>query len=179
MKLADYLFRVAPKALYYAAFSAQQAKDFEKASQLAAEFLKSYAGNKFEADVRNLLAESELLSKNYEEAEKAFRELIAMYPQNEAATQWMVRCAQAMSSARPHCRRAASVAPPCAAARPSPCRSSPAGSVDLTEPSPCSDQDACRTGGARPASHDPVHPVAKVGSWQPIHVCEASPDPVG
>jgi len=97
---ADAKHPLAPQALYYAAFAAQAGEDYGQAQALAERFLKEYSGNEFEADICNVLAESQLQTGKHAEAAKAFTDLLTKYASHRNRETWLVRAALAMHLAK-------------------------------------------------------------------------------
>jgi len=82
---------VAPEALYKAAFGAMEQGQYDPALKYAQNFLTAYPEDELVADVMLLVAESNLLSERYPEAEKGYAELLEKYPNHADAELWKVR----------------------------------------------------------------------------------------
>jgi len=81
----------APQALYLAAFAALQREQFDTALKHAQAFAKSYPQDKLTPDVQQIAAEAQLLLKQYEQADKLYKELLAKHGQHNDAELWSVR----------------------------------------------------------------------------------------
>ncbi len=82
---------LAPQALYYAAFTAQDLKQYDVGLKHAAAFLTAYPQDKFAADVKYVAAECNVQLKKYGEADRLFRELIAQHAGHADVDAWRVR----------------------------------------------------------------------------------------
>ncbi len=82
---------LAPQALYDAAFTFLELRQFDKAIVQADIFLKKYGADPLAADVRRVGAECSLQAGKLADAEKLFRELIASSPNHPDLPSWMLR----------------------------------------------------------------------------------------
>ena len=82
---------LAPQALYNAAFTALELKQFDAARQHAAKFQESYAKDKLLADVQYVHAEALLQGGQPDKAEAAFAELVANQGDHSDHQLWQVR----------------------------------------------------------------------------------------
>ena len=82
---------LAPQALYNAAFTALELKQYEGAVQHSDQFVAAYPQDKLLPDVKYVAAESYLQLKKYPEAEKAYRELVAAAKDHPEIDAWRVR----------------------------------------------------------------------------------------
>ncbi|WP_353620870.1 tetratricopeptide repeat protein [Rhodopirellula sp. JC639] len=90
---------LAPRALYNAAFSALQVNDYEKAGRLAGEFLKQFASDPLESDVRFIVAESQLFTGKTQAAVDSYQALLeTAAADNVQRPVWVLRTAVAMNS---------------------------------------------------------------------------------
>lgn len=86
----------APQALYNAAFTALDQKQFDKALEHAAAFRQAYAQHRLRADVEYVTAESQLQSGAADKAEAAFRELVKNHAQHPDNPLWLTRLGLAL-----------------------------------------------------------------------------------
>ncbi|MEL6108507.1 MAG: tetratricopeptide repeat protein [Planctomycetota bacterium] len=92
---------LAPRALYNAAFSALQLNNYPKAGDLAGEFLKRFSRDQLSADVRFIVAESQLMSGETDDALASYRRLLRdAEKSNPQRPVWVLRAATAMNAAR-------------------------------------------------------------------------------
>ncbi|MCA9137983.1 MAG: tetratricopeptide repeat protein [Planctomycetales bacterium] len=105
IKVAEKAYRdspqdpLAPRALYNAAYSSLQVNQYDRAKQLASEFLTKFAADQLSADVRFIVAESQLLSGQAAEAVDQFKVLLKSAPgDNVQRPAWVLRAALAMNS---------------------------------------------------------------------------------
>ena len=92
---------LAPRALYNAAFSALQLNDYKKAGELAGEFLRQFNQDQLASDVRFIVAESQLMSGQTEQAIRSYRQLLTgSKKSNPQRPVWVLRTATAMNAAR-------------------------------------------------------------------------------
>ncbi|MGI8981344.1 MAG: tetratricopeptide repeat protein [Pirellulaceae bacterium] len=82
---------VAPQALYNAAFTALELKNYGEGQKQSAAFLTAYPQDKLLADVKYVAAECNLQLKKYPEAEAGYKDIVAAYPQHADADLWRVR----------------------------------------------------------------------------------------
>ncbi len=87
---------LAPQALYNAAFTEMESKQYAPALKHVAEFLTSYADDPLATDVRFVAGESQLQQADYPKATETFRELVASHPQHQDAETWTLRLALAL-----------------------------------------------------------------------------------
>lgn len=92
----------APQALYMAAFVALEQRDFEGATQAAADFFKRYPQSDLAPDVTYVSAEANLQLQKLPDAEKLYAELVDKYPQHRDVPAWKVRRALAMNLQEKH-----------------------------------------------------------------------------
>ncbi|WP_246114618.1 tetratricopeptide repeat protein [Rubripirellula tenax] len=86
--------KLAPRALYNAAFSALQVNDPAKALALAGEFISKFPSDTLLPDVKFVAAEGQLLTGKTDEAAQTYRELIASTkPDNVQRPVWVLRAA--------------------------------------------------------------------------------------
>ncbi len=88
---ADPKHALAPQALYNAAFAGMDLKEYDAALQHCATFLKSFAENSFDADVKYVAAECHRLKGEFEPAEAGYTDLIAGYKDHADFPLWHVR----------------------------------------------------------------------------------------
>lgn len=92
---------LAPRALYNAAFSALQLNQYDKAGSLATEFLKRFDLDQLSADVRFIMAESQLLSGKTADAVKNYKALLGKSAgDNVQRPLWVLRTAVAMNASK-------------------------------------------------------------------------------
>ena len=92
---------LAPRALYNAAFSSLQLNQYDRAGKLADEFLKRFDSNELSADVRFILAESQLLSAKPDQAVQNYRKLLQdSEPDHPQRSLWVLRAAVALNSTK-------------------------------------------------------------------------------
>ena len=90
---------LAPRALYNAAFSSLQLNQFDRAGKLAAEFLQTFPTDQLAADVRFIVAESQLLTGKTADAVKNYKQLLEGSDSDAVQRSiWVLRCALAMNS---------------------------------------------------------------------------------
>lgn len=82
---------LAASALYNAAYSAMQLKQYDEALKFAGDFLKTNADHRLAPDVKYVAAESNLFLKKYPEAEVLYADLTKNYPQHADLEQWQLR----------------------------------------------------------------------------------------
>ena len=82
---------LAPQALYLAAYTALQSKDYKAALRLAGQFQNSFAGHERAADVQYISAEADLLTRQYEKAAAAFEALLTTFPKRPESSAWRIR----------------------------------------------------------------------------------------
>lgn len=82
---------LAPQALYNAAFTALELKDFEQGKSLSADFVKAYDKDKLLPDVQYVSAECNLQLKDYAAAEKTFAALVKDQPKHAEIDVWRLR----------------------------------------------------------------------------------------
>ncbi|MCO8120304.1 tetratricopeptide repeat protein [Stieleria sp. TO1_6] len=107
IQIAEQVFRdapddpLAPRALYNAAFSALQLNQFDQANGLASEFLAAFPNDALAADVRFIIAESDLLMGKTDLAIKHYKQLLEQAPaDNLQRPLWVLRTAVAMNSGK-------------------------------------------------------------------------------
>ena len=83
--------RVAPQALYNAAFAALDLKQQAQAVEQATSFLKKYPKDGLVPDVKYVIAEAQLQLQKLAEAEQQYRELIADFAQHADLQTWKLR----------------------------------------------------------------------------------------
>ena len=83
--------RLAPRALYNAAFAQLDTGDTAGATVTAGELLQRYPDSDFQADAGEVVADGLLLEKQYADAEAKFRRLVLDHPNHEKASVWIVR----------------------------------------------------------------------------------------
>ena len=88
--------RLAPTALYNAAYTAMELGDFDDALELAERFKTSYADNDYLADVLEVEGDSRILKNQPEHAEDVFRELTKRFPRHEKSANWTLRTGLAL-----------------------------------------------------------------------------------
>ncbi|WP_409994565.1 tetratricopeptide repeat protein [Rhodopirellula sp. MGV] len=89
---------LAPRALYNAAFSALQSNQYEKAGQLANEFIQRFASDQLAADVRFISAESELMRGNVDGAIAKYQALLDQASADASQRPvWILRTAMALN----------------------------------------------------------------------------------
>lgn len=81
----------AAQALYNAAFTALQLKQYDDALAHATAFLAKYESHKLSPDVKYVSAESNLFLKKYPEAEKLYADLAANHKGHQDMEQWQLR----------------------------------------------------------------------------------------
>ncbi|MEO1528890.1 MAG: tetratricopeptide repeat protein, partial [Planctomycetota bacterium] len=92
---------LAPRALYNAAFSALQINDYKQAGDLAGEFIKRFPKDRLAADVRFIVAETQLMSGDTEPAIRTYQELLrSTEDSNPQRPVWVLRTATAMNASR-------------------------------------------------------------------------------
>lgn len=82
---------LAPKALYDAAFTSLELKDFEQGKNLSADFVKAYDKDKLLPDVQYVSAECNLQLKDYAAAEKTFATLVKDHAKHAEIDVWRLR----------------------------------------------------------------------------------------
>jgi TolA-binding protein len=82
---------LAASALYNAAYSAMQLKQYDEALKFADDFLKTNPDHRLAPDVKYVAAESNLFLKKYPEAEKFYADLATSYKQHADLEQWQLR----------------------------------------------------------------------------------------
>jgi TolA-binding protein len=82
---------VAPQALYNAAFTSLELKQYDAGQKYAADFLKAFAGDKLAPDVKYVQAECYLQQNKAAEAEAVYKDLTASYPQHAEIDTWRLR----------------------------------------------------------------------------------------
>lgn len=87
---------LAAQALYYAAYTALDLKQFDQGLQLGASFLKQFPKDALLADVKYVMAECHLLKKDYQKAEALYRDLITNHARQPDLSQWQVRLGLAL-----------------------------------------------------------------------------------
>ncbi len=88
---------LAPQALYNAAYTSLESKDFTGGSKYAAEFLKAYPQDRLAADVKYVAAECLMLESKPAEAEVLYKELTTAYPEHSEIDTWRIRYALSLS----------------------------------------------------------------------------------
>lgn len=88
--------RLAPQALYNAAFTALDLKLFAQGVKHAENFLTKFPEDVLVPDVKYVQAECNLLQDNYAAAESAYRDLVENYPSHENLALWQIRLAWAL-----------------------------------------------------------------------------------
>lgn len=93
--------KLAPRALYNAAFSALQINQFDRAGKLASEFLARFDSDQLSADVRFIVAESQLLTGKTAEAVASYQALLqSSSGDNVQRPVWALRAAAAMNASK-------------------------------------------------------------------------------
>jgi TolA-binding protein len=82
---------LAPQALYNAAYTALELKKYDDGQKFAAEFLKSFAGDKLVPDVKYVQAECFLQQNKAAEAEAVYTDLTTNYAQHAEIGTWRLR----------------------------------------------------------------------------------------
>ncbi|HIE69755.1 MAG TPA: tetratricopeptide repeat protein, partial [Planctomycetes bacterium] len=82
---------LASQAQYMAALAALTVQDYDAAARHGRKFLADYPGDKLQADVSFLLAESQLLLGRHDDAERQYREFLQLAPNHDNAPQAQVR----------------------------------------------------------------------------------------
>lgn len=80
----------APQARYMAAFAAMNLGDHAAALNHAQAFLDAYPDHELAVGVKHIVAESNLLSNKFDEAEQLYDELLAKWPDDRDAEIWKV-----------------------------------------------------------------------------------------
>ncbi len=93
LKIADGFddHKLAPTALYNAAFSRLESKEHASAIELAGRFKKTYAEHPFFPDAIEIEAEAKLASGDAKTAATAFRGLVAAHTENPKSNAWALR----------------------------------------------------------------------------------------
>ena len=94
--------KLAPRALYNAAFSALQTNQLDKASTLSGEFLKNFPKDDLSADVQFISAESQLLTGKLDLAAESYDRLLKQTGAkgNVQRPLWVLRAATTSNAAR-------------------------------------------------------------------------------
>ena len=82
--------RLAPKCVYWSAFSNYEARQYEKAIEQAKEFEKDYAGDDYLADMQEVQADSLLMIGENAQAESLFRRMVNEFQQDKQKRSWWV-----------------------------------------------------------------------------------------
>jgi TolA-binding protein len=82
---------VAADALYAAAFAALELQQFDQATDLADQFVKTFPQHRLLPDTTSILAECRLQKKQFAEAEQTYRALLEKYPQHTELSTWRNR----------------------------------------------------------------------------------------
>jgi TolA-binding protein len=82
---------LAPQALYNAAFTALELKDFAQGKTFSADFVKAYPQDKLLPDVQYVAAECSLQLKDYPAAEQTFAALVKDFPDHVEIDVWRLR----------------------------------------------------------------------------------------
>lgn len=83
--------RLAPSALYNAAYAAMETGQFDESSKLTQQFRKAYPQSDYLPDVLEVEADSFLLGSKPEAAEQSFNELIQKFAGHPKAPTWKLR----------------------------------------------------------------------------------------
>ena len=86
---------VAPRALYNAAFTAQETGDPQQALQWVQQFVSQFSDHFHLPDVLQVKADALLQSKQYDEAATAFNDIVEQFPDNSSRSVWILRRSQA------------------------------------------------------------------------------------
>ncbi len=102
---------VGPQAAYMAAFAALDAGEHQAALDHAARFLTAFPQHELRLDVTYVVAESRMQLGQYEEAEKAYGQLLASNAKHPDAPTWKVRQGLAMFLQKKYQETAAAMQP--------------------------------------------------------------------
>lgn len=103
--------RLAPQALYMAAFAALEVGDGAKALELSDRFLKQFANDERAADVEYIAAEANLRLGRFDAAIAGYDRLLKNHPRRSEASTWRIRRGLALFSKKNYAEVVASLEP--------------------------------------------------------------------